>query len=321
MIKCAILDDYQKIALKMADWTSLAPEVDVTAFHEPFKNEDEAVKAIRDYSIIVIMRERTPFSASVLARLPKLKLLVTSGMRNAAIDLKAAAQQGITVCGTASSSIPPVEMTWALILGLARHLVVESLALQTNGPWQSTVGVELHGKQLGIIGLGKIGCQIAKIGQAFGMRVMAWSQNLTAEKAKEAGVRLAASKEELLSQSDFITIHLVLSERTLNLLNATDLALMKPSAYLVNTSRAAIVNQAALMDALEHRKIAGAGLDVFELEPLPDSHPFRVLPNVLATPHMGYVTQENYKIYFEEAVADIAAYLKGIPLRVLAPLA
>ncbi|MFD9210992.1 D-2-hydroxyacid dehydrogenase family protein [Streptomyces sioyaensis] len=263
------------------------------------------------------MRERTPFPASLLARLPRLRLLITSGMRNAAIDLEAAARNGVTVCGTASNTEPPVELTWALILGLARNLVTENAAIRADGPWQSTLGADLHGRTLGLLGLGKIGTRVARIGQAFGMNVTAWSRHLTAERAAEAGVRLAAGKEELLETSDFVSVHLVLGDRTRGLLGADELRRMRPTAYLVNTSRAAIVDQPALLRALRENWIAGAGLDVFDQEPLPAGHPLRTLPNVLALPHLGYVTRRNYEGYFQQAVEDITAFLAGSPIREL----
>ncbi|QTZ92487.1 D-2-hydroxyacid dehydrogenase family protein [Streptomyces auratus] len=315
--RCAVLDDYQDIARSMADWSVLAGEVDVRTLRRPFGSEDEVVAAIGDCEIVVAMRERTPFPASLLARLPRLRLLVTSGMRNAAIDLEAAARHGVTVCGTASNTEPPVELTWALILGLARHLVTESTAMRAGGPWQSTLGADLHGRTLGLLGLGKIGTRVARIGQAFGMKVTAWSRNLTAERAAEAGVRLAATKEELLETSDFVSVHLVLSDRTRGLLGADELRRMRPTAHLVNTSRAAIVDQPALLRALRENWIAGAGLDVFDQEPLPAGHPLRTLPNVLALPHLGYVTRRNYEGYFQQAVEDITAFLAGSPIREL----
>ncbi|MFD5736885.1 D-2-hydroxyacid dehydrogenase family protein [Streptomyces sioyaensis] len=315
--RCAVLDDYQDIARSMADWSVLAGEVDVRTLRRPFDSEDEVVAAIGDCEIVVAMRERTPFPASLLARLPRLRLLVTSGMRNAAIDLEAAARHGVTVCGTASNTEPPVELTWALILGLARHLVTESTAMRADGPWQSTLGADLHGRTLGLLGLGKIGTRVARIGQAFGMKVTAWSRNLTAERAAEAGVRLAATKEELLETSDFVSVHLVLSDRTRGLLGADELRRMRPTAHLVNTSRAAIVDQPALLRALRENWIAGAGLDVFDQEPLPAGHPLRTLPNVLALPHLGYVTRRNYEGYFQQAVEDITAFLAGSPIREL----
>lgn len=315
--RCAVLDDYQDIARSMADWSVLAGDVDVRTLQRPFGSEDEVVAALGDCEIVVAMRERTPFPASLLARLPRLRLLVTSGMRNAAIDLEAAARHGVTVCGTASNTEPPVELTWALILGLARNLATESTAMRADGPWQSTLGADLHGRTLGLLGLGKIGTRVARIGQAFGMKVTAWSQNLTAERAAEAGVRLAASKEELLEAGDFVSVHLVLSDRTRGLLGADELRRMRPTAHLVNTSRAAIVDQPALLRALRENWIAGAGLDVFDQEPLPAGHPLRTLPNVLALPHLGYVTRRNYEGYFQQAVEDITAFLAGSPIREL----
>ncbi|MEV5122156.1 D-2-hydroxyacid dehydrogenase family protein [Streptomyces decoyicus] len=315
--RCAVLDDYQDVALSMADWSALAGAVDVRTLRQPFRSEDEVVAAIGDCEIVVAMRERTPFPASLLARLPRLRLLITSGMRNAAIDLEAAARHGVTVCGTASNTEPPVELTWALILGLARNVITESAAMRAGGPWQSTVGADLHGRTLGLLGLGKIGTRVARIGQAFGMNVTAWSQNLTAERAAEEGVHASATKDELLETSDFVSVHLVLSDRTRGLLGADELRRMRPTAYLVNTSRAAIVDQPALLRALRENWIAGAGLDVFDHEPLPADHPLRTLPNVLALPHLGYVTRRNYEGYFQQAVEDITAFLAGSPIRQL----
>lgn len=317
-LRCAILDDYQNAALSMADWSVIADQVEVISLHTHFDREEALAAEIADCRIVVIMRERTPFRASLFARLPELRLLVTSGMRNAAIDLSAAATHGVTVCGTASSSEPPAELTWALILGLARSIVPENNALRTNGPWQNTIGRDLYGSRLGLIGLGKIGSRVAKVGAAFGMEVLAWSQNLTPERAAAVGARLAASKEELLESSDFVSIHLVLSDRTRGLIGAAELRRMRPSAYLINTSRAPIVDQAALVEALQNGWIAGAGLDVFEIEPLPEGDILRALPTVLATPHLGYVTQANYRTYFQEAVEDIRAFLAGAPVRILA---
>ncbi|GCL71553.1 MULTISPECIES: D-2-hydroxyacid dehydrogenase family protein [Paenibacillus] len=316
-LRCTILDDYQQAALTMADWSTISESVEVRSIVRHVDREEELVSLLGDEDIVVIMRERTPFPASLFARLPKLKLLITSGMRNASIDLAAAASHGVVVCGTGSKSEPPVELTWALILGLARHIVQENSALRTNGPWQSTIGTDLHGKQLGVLGLGKIGSKVARIGKAFGMEVAAWSQHLTREQADAAGVRLAASKEELLESSDIVSIHLVLSDRTRGLLGREELRRMRPSAYLINTSRAAIVDQQALIEALQNRWIAGAGIDVFDIEPLPEDSLFRKLPNVLATPHLGYVSQGNYHTYFREAVEDIQAFLSGSPIRKL----
>ena len=314
-LRAAILDDYQHAAMTMADWSPILDRVDVLTLHEHIEGEDALVRAIGECEIVVIMRERTPFGASLFRRLPRLKLLVTSGMRNAAIDLEAASAHGVVVCGTASRSEPPVELTWALILGLARGIVRESGEMRRNGPWQSTVGADLHGSHLGLVGLGKIGTKVARVGLAFGMEVAAWSPHLTRERADEAGVMLAASKEELFERSDFVSIHLVLGESTRGLIGAAELGLMKPTAYLINTSRAGLVDQDALVDTLRAGRIAGAGLDVFATEPLPPDHPFRSLPNVLATPHLGYVSHTNYRTYFREAVEDIEAFLAGAPVR------
>jgi len=313
MLRCAVLDDYQDAAAAIADWS----RVDLTVFRAHLHTEDEVATALAEFDVVVIMRERTPFPASLLARLPRLKLLITSGMRNASIDLKAATDQGITVCGTASASTPPVELTWALILGLCRHLVPENAAFRTAGAWQSTIGTDLAGATLGLLGLGKIGTRVAAIAKAFGMEVLAWSQNLTAERAEEVGAVLASSKEELLAGSDIVSIHLALSDRTRGLVDAAALATMTPSALLVNTSRAAIVDTDAMIAALAAGRLAGAGLDVFDLEPLPTDHPLRTLPTVLATPHLGYVTRANYTRYFTEAVEDIDAFVAGEPIRVL----
>ncbi|MDC2953556.1 D-2-hydroxyacid dehydrogenase family protein [Streptomyces gilvifuscus] len=314
-LRCAVLDDFQQVATELADWSPVADRVDVTSFPEHFGTEDELAAALADFDIVVTLRERVPFPASLLARLPRLKLIVASGMRNSVIDYDAAKAHGVTVCGTASSSTPPVELTWALLLGLARGIVQENNALRADGPWQQTVGADLHGSRLGLLGLGKIGSRVARVGLAFGMHVSAWSQNLTKEYTDEVGVELAPSKEELLSSSDFVSVHLALSDRTRGLLGPAELALLKPTAYLVNTSRAAIVDQDALLAALREGRIAGAGVDVFDVEPLPAGHPMRTAPRLLATPHLGYVSKANYATYYGQAVADIRAYLDGEPVR------
>lgn len=316
-IRCAILDDYQQVALKIADWSTITEKVEIVSFSQHFYDENELVDYIRDAEIVIVMRERTPFGVSLFEKLPKLKLLITSGMRNTSIDLVAAAAHGVTVCGTASSSEPPTELTWALIMNLARNIMKENADLRSNGLWQSTVGSDLYGKRLGLLGLGKIGGRMATIAKAFGMDIIAWSQNLTKEQTDQLGVQLASSKEELLETSDYVSIHLVLSDRTRGLISEKDLQLMKSTAYLVNTSRAAIVDQQALIKALHENWIAGAGLDVFDIEPLPLDHPFRTMPNVLATPHLGYVTERNYTTYYQEAVEDIQAYLDGRVIRSL----
>jgi phosphoglycerate dehydrogenase-like enzyme len=312
-LRCAVLDDYQGVASALADWSL----VDATFHRKHFSSQDDLVDALRGHEVVVVMRERTPFDAALFARLPSLRLLITSGMRNASIDLEAAAASGVTVCGTGSTSGAPVELTWALILGLARHLVVENGTLRAGGPWQSTLGVGLAGKTLGLLGFGKIGVQVARVARAFGMDVLAWSANLTAERTDAEGVRLAGSLEELAAASDVLSVHLVLSDRTRGLVDASVLELLRPTAFLVNTSRAAIVDQQALVMALLAGRFAGAGLDVFEQEPLPKGHVLRRLPTVLATPHIGYVTDGNYEVYFREAVEDIRAFLDGTPIRTL----
>lgn len=346
-LRCAVLDDYQNVALSMADWSAVAGSpgaragagvdtgagarvvagvgagsgvgsgVEVRSVRDHFTSEEAVAEAVGDCEILVAMRERTPFPASLFARLPRLRLLITSGMRNASIDLEAAARHGVTVCGTASNSEPPAELTWALILGLARHVVQEGSALHHNGPWQSTVGADLHGRRLALLGLGRIGAKVARVGQAFGMDVMAWSQNLTEERAAEIGVVRARSLGELLEAGDFVSVHLQLSDRTRGLIGGSELKRMRRTAYLVNTSRAAIVDQAALVRALHDGWIAGAGADVYETEPLPARDPLRSAPNFLGLPHLGYVTRRNYEGYFQQAVEDIVAYLAGRPVRTL----
>ena len=315
-MRCVLLDDYQGVATTYADW-SVLDGVEPRSVREHLRDEDAVVAAVADADIVVLMRERTPFPARLLARLPRLRLLVTTGMRNAAVDVAAANGRGVVVCGTPSSSTPPVELTWALVLGLMRSLVPESTALRFGGPWQSSVGRDLAGATLGVVGLGKIGGRVATVGQAFGMDVVAWSQHLTNERAAEVGVRRAARLPELLAQSDVVTLHLVLSERTRGILGADELAVMRRSAYLVNTARAGLVDTRALVAALVAGGIAGAGLDVYDEEPLPPNHLLRTLPNVLGTPHLGYVTEANYRTFFTEAVEDVAAWRSGAPVRLL----
>ncbi|WP_426312673.1 D-2-hydroxyacid dehydrogenase family protein [Methylobacterium fujisawaense] len=317
MRTCLILDDYQQAALALADWTRLSDHVAVSAIAEHIPDADALVARIAQAEILVIMRERTPFPAALLERLPRLQLLVTSGMRNLAIDLAAARARNVVVCGTDSSPTPPTELTWALILGLARHVASEGRAMREGGPWQSTIGTDLAGATLGILGLGKIGTRVAQIGRSFGMRVIAWSPNLDEARAAAAGVERAASKEALLEASDVVTIHLVLGDRTRGLLGPAELRRMRRDAFLVNTSRAPIIDQDALVRALDEGWIAGAGLDVFETEPLPADSPFRRLPNVLALPHLGYVSRNNYRTFFTQAVEDIEAWLAGAPIRQL----
>ncbi|WP_298179976.1 D-2-hydroxyacid dehydrogenase family protein [Saccharomonospora sp.] len=312
-MRIAILDDYQNIALELADWDSLNAEVQV--FTEHIADPDELVRRLAGFDVVVAMRERTPFPESVLSRLPDLRLLVTTGQRNASIDVEAARRHGIVVCGTGYLPHPTVELTWALILAACRNLPTELRAMREGG-WQTTVGTGLRGKTLGVLGLGRLGAQVARVGQAFGMRTIAWSQNLTAERAAEHDVT-AVSKDELFATSDVLTVHLVLSERTRGLIGAAELAAMKPTALLVNTSRGPIVEEDALIRALRQNVIGGAALDVYDEEPLPADHPLRTLPNAVLTPHIGFVTRDVYEVFYRDAVADIAAYQKGAPIRVL----
>lgn len=315
-MRVAILDDYQGAALGSADWGAL-PHTTVQAFADHLIDQDALVARLRDFDAIVVMRERTPFPRGLIEQLPELRLLVTTGARNASIDVAAAREHGITVCGTRSLGTPTAELTWGLILALARHIPTEDRALR-EGRWQTTLGVGLHGKTLGVVGLGNLGGQVARIGRAFGMEVLAWSQNLTAERAAEAGAILVP-KDELLARSDVVTMHLVLSDRTRGLIGAPELARMRPTAYLVNTSRGPIVDERALADALEARTIAGAAIDVYDVEPLAADHRFRRLDNLLLTPHIGYVTREGYQLFYGDAADDIHAYLAGTPVRVIEP--
>ena len=318
MLMAAILDDYQGVALKLADWSAIGKDVEVKVFDKPFASQAEAIKALQGFTIIAGMRERTPFPRAVLEALPDLKLLITTGAKNNSFDVKAAAERGITVCGTGAVGNPTAGIVFGLMLELTRHLGFENARMKAGEPWQTTIGLDLEGLTLGIVGLGKLGQRVAGIGKAFGMKVMAWSQNLTPEKAKEAGVDYA-SREDLFTKSDFVSIHYQLSERSRGLITAADLGRMKKSAYLINTARAPIVDQAALLKVLQDRKIAGAGLDVFEVEPLPLDHPYRKLDNVVLTPHLGYVSEQNYRKYFPDIVEDIRAFLDGKPVRVIAP--
>lgn len=315
-MRCVILDDYPGVATSYADW-SVLEGIATQALREHLGDEDAVAAALSGVEVVVAMRERTPFPASLLQRLPDLRLLVTTGMRNASIDLDAARAAGVVVCGTSSLPTPPVELTWALVLGLARHLVPEVDALRRGGPWQSTVGADLAGATLGVVGLGKLGTRVAAVGKAFGMDVLAWSPHLTDERASAAGVRRAGALTDLLAASDVVTLHLVLSESTRGLVGERELAAMRPTAFLVNTSRAGLVDTEALAAALREGRIAGAGLDVFDEEPLPAGHPLRTMPRVLATPHLGYVTEGNLRTHYAEALADVVAWRAGEPVRVL----
>lgn len=314
IMRIAILDDYQNVARTFADWDSL--EAEVTVFTEPLGGHDRVIEALDGFDVVVAMRERTPFPARVLHSLPDLKLLVSTGQRNAAIDLDAAHAAGIVVCGTGYLPHPTAEATWALILAAARNVPSEERSVREGG-WQHTVGTALRGKTLGLIGLGRLGGQVARIGQAFGMNVVAWSQNLTAERAGEYGAT-ALSLEDLLGTADVVSIHLVLSERSRGLLGARELDSMKPGALLVNTSRGPIVDEAALLDTVRRGHIRAA-LDVYDTEPLPADHPLRSAPNTVLTPHIGYVCDDVYRVFYQDAVEDVAAFAAGHPIRVMTP--
>jgi phosphoglycerate dehydrogenase-like enzyme len=316
--RCAILDDYQNVALSLGDWASLGSEVEVKVFNEHIADHGKLAAALTDFDIVVAMRERTPFDAALIKALPKLKLLVTTGPRNLSIDVAACEAQGITVSGTGSIAGTTVELAWALILSLARNIPAEVADFRAGAKWQPRISLDLAGRRLGIIGFGRLGARVARVGAAFGMDVVAWTPNLTDERVKAEGVGRAGSLDELLKTSDFVTIHVVLNASTRGMIGARELGLMKPTAYLVNTSRGPIVDEAALVSALEGKRIAGAGLDVFDVEPLPAGHPFRRLDNLIATPHIGYVTDGTYRVFFKNIVEDIAAWLKGAPVRVIA---
>ena len=314
MLRIAVLDDYQDVALAMAEWSQL-PDARIEAFRDHLDDREALAARLAPFEVVVAMRERTPFPRALLERLPALRLLVTTGMGNAAIDVAAAHERGVTVSGTGGLPHPTAELAWALILALARQIPREDGSVRAGG-WQVTLGRGLSGSTLGVLGLGNLGSQVARIGVAFGMDVIAWSEHLTAERAAECGARLVA-KDELLERADVVTIHLKLSARTRGLLGARELGLMRPGAYLVNTSRGPIVDEPALIEALERGAIAGAGLDTFDVEPLPADHPLRRLPNTVLTPHVGYVTEDTYRRFYGDAVEDVAAFLRGEPLRVL----
>jgi phosphoglycerate dehydrogenase-like enzyme len=316
MLRCVALDDYQDVARKFGDWERLKGRVVLRSITEYIRDPDEVAAALKGADIVIAMRERTPFDRALLEKLPDLKLLITTGLRNASIDVKAAAERNIPVCGTESSAVATAELTWGLIFALMRHIPDEAQNFRQGG-WQQTVGREVFGKRLGVIGLGKLGSRVAKAGLAFGMKVSAWSQNLTPERCKEAGVEHADSLGALLQASDIVTIHLVLSDRTRSLIGMRELHLMKPDALLINTSRGPIVDEKALVATLTGGGIAGAGLDVFDREPLPSDHAFRRLPNVIATPHLGYVTEEAYRLFYGQSVENIEAWLAGKPVRVV----
>jgi phosphoglycerate dehydrogenase-like enzyme len=316
-LRCAILDDYFNVALTLADWSVIGDRVDVTVFNHPFASEQAAASALEDFEIVCAMRERTPFPRTLFEALPKLKLLITSGMRNAAIDIEAAKSRNVVICGTQGGRDPTAGLAMGLILELTRNIGRESARMHAGEPWQKHIGIEIEGRTLGVVGLGKLGAKVSALGKAFGMNVIAWSQNLTPERCEALGVGYA-TREQLFSTADIITIHMVLSERSRGLVGAADLSRMKPSAYLVNTARGPIVDESALLDILREKRIAGAAIDVFSVEPLPVDHPFRKLDNLVLTPHLGYVTEESFRAHYGQMVECIGAWLKGEPPRRLA---
>jgi phosphoglycerate dehydrogenase-like enzyme len=308
-IRIAVLDDYQDAALSLADWSTLDARTTVTVFNDHLADLDAVVERLQPFGIVCVMRERTPMTRAIIERLPKLRMIASTGTRNASIDLKAAEERGVQVVHTGYTSAPTIELTWALILGSVRNLVAENGSLRSGG-WQRLIGDDLAGQTLGVLGLGNVGGAVAQIGKAFGMNVIAWSQNLTAERAAAASAELV-SKEELFRRADVVSVHVVLSDRTRGLVGAPEFALMKPTARLVNTSRGPIVVEADLIAALKARTIAGAAIDVFDREPLPLDHPFRTLPNVLATPHVGYVSRSLYTRFYQDTVENIHRWLDG----------
>ena len=315
MLKVAILDDYQNVSQQFVDIEKLSGKYEIKIFSEPFEDEADALDKLADFEALLIMRERTPITKNLIQNLTKLKFIITSGLRNKSIDLNAAKKRNVIVSGTESNVNPTPELTWALILGLARNLK-EEIDNMYQGYWQTTIGVELKGKILGLIGLGKVGTQVAKIGKAFGMQVISWSENLNLDTCKELDV-LPCSKEDLIKNSDFISIHVQGGERYKNCITLKELDKMKKTAFLINTSRGPIINEDDLIVALSTNEIAGAGLDVYEKEPLPENNKLRFLPNVLLTPHLGYVTAENYNIYYTQMIESLEACVNGKPIRVI----
>jgi phosphoglycerate dehydrogenase-like enzyme len=311
--KIAVLDDYQGVALEMADWSAVQDRAEVVVFRDHVSDQNQLAERLAPFDVLCVMRERTPLQRPLFQQLSKLKLVVSTGSRNASIDLAAAREHRVTVCSTGYVGHGAAELTWALLMAAVKHLPQEYLSLR-NGGWQTNVGGDLKGRTLGIVGLGRLGSNVAKYAHAFDMKVIAWSTNLTEDKAREHGARLV-TKGELFEESDIVSIHLVLSERSKGIVGASDLALMKETAILVNTSRGPLVDEAALIDALKRKAIAGAGLDVFDTEPLPGDHPFRTLENVITTPHIGYVTVDTYKLFFRDTVECVLAWLDGKPIR------
>ena len=315
MLKVAILDDYQNVSQQFLDLNKLSGKYEIKIFSEPFIDEDDAIEQLSDFEALLIMRERTPMTKNLIENLEKLKFIITSGLRNKSIDLEAAKKRKIIVSGTDININPTPELTWGLILGLARNFK-EEIDNMYQGYWQTTVGIELKGKILGLIGLGRVGSQVAKIGKAFGMQVMAWSENLSLDKCKELDV-LPCSKEDLIKNSDFLSIHVQGGQRYKNCITLKELDKMKKTAYLINTSRGPIINEDDLIIALSTNEIAGAGLDVYEKEPLPENNKLRFLPNALLTPHIGYVTAENYNIFYNQMIESLEACVNGKPIRII----
>ena len=310
-MKIAVLDDYQNVALKLADWSTLAARAEITVFNDHITDQGAVIERLLPFDVVCVMRERTALPRAIIERLPRLKLIASTGPGNASIDMAAASERGISVTGTGYRSTPTIELTWAVILASTRHIVPEINSVRAGG-WQTTIGQELEGKVLGVVGLGRVGSQVARIGLAFGMKIIAWSQNMTSEIADAAGAMMV-QKPELFRQADFVTIHLVLSKRTRGIIGAAELELMKPTARIINTSRGPIVDEAALVAALQSHSIAGAAVDVFDQEPLPAAHPFRSLDNVLATPHIGYVGEDLYRTFYRDVVANVSAWLDARP--------
>jgi D-3-phosphoglycerate dehydrogenase len=313
---CAILDDYQNVALTMADWSKVTGDIDITVFNKHLGAAEQVVAALEGFAIVCAMRERTAFPRAVIEALPDLRLLITTGMRNASIDLEAAKANNVVVCGTPSFGNATAALAVGLMLELARRIGYENARLEAGAAWQTTIGLDLEGLTLSLLGLGRLGTKVAQIGKVLGMHPIAWSQNLTADKCRDAGVEYV-DRDDLFRRADFLSIHLQLSPRTRGLIGARELGLMKPSAHLINTSRGPIVDEAALIAALREKRIASAALDVFDTEPLPLDHPFRKLDNVVITPHLGYVVEQNYRAFFGGMAEDIRAFLDGAPVRVL----
>lgn len=312
-MRIAVLDDYQGVALSMGDWSRIKAKHDVVVFREHIADDDKLIAALKDFDVVCMMRERTPIMKPQIDRLPNLKLLITTGNHNASLDVAAARARGITVCGTSSSGHATSELTIGLMLALSRRIVEQHESVR-NGGWQVGLGEDVRGKTLGVVGLGKLGAQVGKVAKVLGMNVIAWSQNLTDEKASAGGAKRVA-KEELFQQADFITLHYKLSPRSVGIVGAAEIGLMKPTAFLINTSRGPLIDEKALIAALNHGKIAGAAIDVYDVEPLPKDHPYRSLPRLVTTPHVGYVSKENYSAYFPQIVEDIEAWLDGKPIR------